>query len=174
MPLRRMSCSVGLLGRSRQDVQVPGTHLDTSLNGPLLPGLFGALGMGEPPAPSGVRGDPRPGHFLQCGLPTTWTSQLPCGSGWFSQTIHLGEESREILQPGGLRKAWNLSSPETSRAAGVTQPLCGTLPLSRPLNGWLPGPGAKHPALSRPLAFPHSSSWPRAPIRPTFQSSIPG
>lgn len=165
---------MGLLGRSRQDVQVPGTHLDTSLNGSLVPGLFGALGMGEPPAPSGVKGDPRPGHFLQCGLLTTWKSQLPCGSGWFSQTIHLGEESREILQPGGLRRAWNLSSPETSRAAGVTQPLCGHSPSESSTGRLAPRPRGQASCSLWALGVPHSSSSPRAPIGSTFQSSIPG
>lgn len=112
-----MGCSGGMLGRSRQGVQEPwGTCPDDSLNGPLVSGLFGALSWGETTASSiefmVVSQRHKPCYFPQSGLPTMRNRREPCGSGWFSQTVHLGRKSGEILKPRGLRRALE---PELSR-----------------------------------------------------------
>ena len=103
--------SVGLLSRSRPDVHVPRSNcLDDSLNGP-GPCVIRDPGNGRTHCPTHricggkVRGNTKPGDCPQCGWPTMRESPVPCGSGWFSQTIHLGKESREILLPGRLRRA---------------------------------------------------------------------
>lgn len=150
-----------------------------SLNSPLVPGLFGALEMGESTAPisSSKSKDTDPGNFPHHGLPTMWKSQVPCSSGWFSQTIHLGRESKEILQPRGLRRALESELSRNQQSSwGNASPCMDALYLCMIQWGWLAW-RAPQPSI---LLCPGSWLFLTAPSHqgllcdPYFKSSIPG
>lgn len=131
-PPRWTSCSLGLLCGSRQDIQIP--WVDDSLKSPLVPGWSGTLGMGAPTAPSAEfavvsRRRPKPCLFPEC-----FARQVPCGSGWFSQTIHLGRESGGILQPRGLTGALEPGLSRNRQGSWATPALRGhSLPPRGPV-----------------------------------------